>query len=235
MTKVIILIDGDNLSGNCTNQIIQKAKKYGEIYETHCFANFLKRPNWVSGYYENGMKLHFVPEIEKKKNGADPNTSDIELSVFAMKKLYECPEIDAFIIVADDKDYIPLAKAIREDFHKKAYLFYTQQGNRAPIAYDEAVVLTNEIVQEVEKPNEEVIVDRVKNDFLNATLAILKNRFENGEKEVSLSVLGMDLKKVNQKPNKKFLNKLQELFNEYPVLNESYRLIGGGEARIVKK
>ncbi|MDE6605596.1 MAG: NYN domain-containing protein [Clostridia bacterium] len=234
MSRIIILIDGDNLSGNCTNQIIQEAQKLGEIYEIHCFANFLKKPNWTSGYFNCGMKLHFVPEIERKRNGPDPNTSDIELTVFAMKKLFKCPEIDTFIIVADDKDYIPLAKTIREDFHKKSYLFYTQQGNRAAQAYDGAIILQNDTDKVTEnKPIENNNGDKSENVFFTRTLEFLDKYFENGAEYVSLSVLGMELKEV--KPKKHFQDKLKELFNNYSVLNESYRLIGGGEARIVKK
>ncbi|MDE6275315.1 MAG: NYN domain-containing protein [Clostridia bacterium] len=234
MSKIIVLIDGDNLSGNCTNQIIQEAKRFGEIYELHCFADFLKRPNWKSGYYECGMKLHFVPGIENKRSETDPNTSDIELSVFAMKKLYECPEIDAFIIVADDKDYIPLAKAIREDFHKKAYLFYTQQGNQATKAYDEAVILQQTVAKaKANEPIESANIDKSERDFLNKTVAVLNKCFSDGAKEVSLAVLGTELKGV--KPKNNFQKKLKELITKYSVLNGSYILIGGSKARIVKK
>ncbi len=127
-----------------------------------------------------------------------------------------------------------MAKTIREDFHKKSYLFYTQQGNRAAQAYDGAVILQNDTDKVTEnKPIENNNGNKSENVFLNRTLEVLDKYFKNGAEYVSLSVLGMELKGV--KPKNKFLKNLQELFNNYSILNVSYSLIGGGESRIVKK
>lgn len=254
MSKVILFVDGDNIDESYTQSISESAKNFGEVYEAHCFSDFVKRKQrWESAYTEYKTQHHFIPGSEKQKGKADPNTSDIAMAVFVIEKMYECPELDVCIIVANDKDYIPLAKEIREKFHKQAVMFYTQQSDKAIKAYDKAVLLKADAEKEelpkeepaaktkpvakpepVAVPDPEPTVSIGANDF-RIVFDCIEDQFAFGP-EVLLAELGPVLKANGIKYGKKSLGKyLKELFEIYPMFKYAYTLIlGDKKDRIVR-
>lgn len=67
-----------------------------------------------------GLEVYHC-NIDKK------NTTDAELMINAMKDLYEKPSIDVFVLVSNDRDYVPLIRAIKEK-SKKTYALTTEKG-----------------------------------------------------------------------------------------------------------
>lgn len=66
--------------------------------------------------------------VEVKHSSIDgKSSSDKELLVEAMKDLYKKPLIDVFVIVSNDRDYIPLYQAIKLE-SKKTYVLSTKNG-----------------------------------------------------------------------------------------------------------
>lgn len=232
MLKNIIFVDSDNIDESYAPIIIKEAREFGEIYEAHCFGDFVKKnQSWKCAYYECNMQLHFIPGTKRSGDKPDPNTSDIALTILAMQKLNELSDIDSVIIVSNDKDYIPLAKEIREKFHKQAILFYTQKGNKAIDSYNQSVLLEHEVNNQKEKS--EIKKDSLDADLVEAVLEFLNKELENGKTQVLLSSLGTAIKDV--KPKKNFAKKMQEIFANSNQLNACYDLILDGKDRVVRK
>lgn len=249
MKKVILFVDGDNIDESYTQDIFENAQKLGEVYEAHCFSDFVKRKQrWECAYTECKTQLHFIPGSEKQKGKADPNTSDIAMAVFVIEKMYECPELDVCIIVANDKDYIPLAKEVREKFHKEAVMFYTQQSDKAIKAYDNAVLLKSAAERE-ETVSKEASAEKSEpvakpapapapsaSDTFKELLIVLnciEEQFQYGS-EVLLSELGPVLvaKGINygKSLGKKYL---KDLFESHPWVKDKYVLkLGDKKDRI---
>ncbi len=226
MTKSILFIDGDNINESYTQRIFEEAKKYGEVYEAHCFADFVKRKQrWEIAYSQYRMQLHYILGSEKQKGKPDPNTSDIALAVFAMQKLYELPDLDTYIIAANDKDYIPLAKAIREKFHKKVVMFYTEQNDKAVSSYDEAVLLQEK--ESVQSSSSAVTADDNLDIYSWSKYCVLigciEEQLKSGDK-VLLSKFGPILKEKGINYTSTLQGYLKEMFRLFPELDKHYVL-----------
>lgn len=253
--KIIIFVDGDNLDESYTQKIFDEASALGEVFEVHCFCDFVKRKQrWEEAYREYNMQLHYVPGMEKHKNKPDPNTSDIALTVYAVNKLHENPDIDTCVIVANDKDYIPLAKTIKEYFRKKVVMFYTEQDDKAVHSYDKAILLkdkpqTKAAVAEVKIPEQKEAPAKAneavnaKAVFNQADVKLFKTIYDIIEKQLQitpeaalLAEVGSTLKNNGINYGKKACGKyLKEVFEKFPVLNEDYELIlGDKKDRIVR-
>lgn len=253
MNKIILFVDADNINESYAQRIYEKALEFGDIYEAHCFGDFVRRKEkWEQAYYQYKMQLHYIPSLDKQKGKPDPNTADIALTAFAVQRMLECQEIDICILVANDKDYIPLAKVVREKLHKKAVMFYTQANDRAILSYDEAVYLEDNAQESndaaaisCDKQNAEPaatqmnVVSKVKDiynfDAFGLLLQFLRVECSYGE-EVFLADIGTILKGNGINYGKKSLGKyLTEMFVRYPILNENYELILGDKKDRIKR
>ena len=254
MEKIILFVDADNISESYTQRIYEKALAFGDVYEAHCFGDFVRRKEkWEQAYYQYKMQLHYIPSMDKQKGKPDPNTSDIALTTVAMQKMYECPEVDAYILVTNDKDYIPLAKVVREKFHKKAVMFYTQQNDRAVLSYDEAVFLgdttENDDAVAVGDGESENVVHAVTSDAVQdkaasaakgtcdfdafCTLSTLLREYCKDEEGILFAKLGPKLKDGGVNYGESLRKYLKEMFERYPVLREGYELdLGNGQDKI---
>lgn len=237
--KVLLFIDGDNLNENYTKAIVETAQTFGEVYEAHCFCDFVKKKQrWYVAYTEYKMQLHYIPSSENQKGKADPNTSDIALTAFAVERLYELPDVDVVIVAANDKDYIPLAKVVREKFHKKAVMLYTEQNDKAVVSYDQAILLRDEASSA--DPNEDVSNVGAQSTTTAYDVKIaycIETRMINNEC-VLLSVLAKDIKNAGIEYGKSLGKFLEDMFGNYPWLGEKYVLKLGDKKdrveRIVK-
>lgn len=241
--KLLILIDGDNIDEIYTPKIVEESCRYvdeGEWCEWHCFGDFVKRKqSWRTAFYEYGVQLHYIPGMDKQKGKPDPNTSDIALTSFAVKKLCENPDLQICIIVANDKDYAPLAKVIMEEFHKKAIMFYTQQSDKAISCYNEAVLLKSENLYNLntESDNKAIPVNPSEEATekligLVYTANVLVELFKNST-TVLLSELGPILKDKRIKYGRSLGKYLEDMFNQFPILKQRYILkLGDKKDRI---
>lgn len=227
--KTIILIDGDNINESYTFEILKEARNFieeNEQFEIHCFGDFVKRKqSWKQSYYEYGVQLHYIPSMDKQRGKPDPNTSDIALTGFAVKKLCENPDLHTCIIVANDKDYAPLAKIIMEEFHKKAIMFYSEPNDKAAVYYSGSVLLKGADVHQQRVVCEEKTDAIEEPDFIKLSNCI-NEQFIKTPQQVLLSELGPILKDNGIKY--KSLGKyLEDMFDKYSILKEQYTLILG--------
>lgn len=240
--KTLVLIDGDNIDESYVPVISKEVGAYlgeGEFYEIHCFSDFVKRKQaWKDAYFIYGVQLHYIPGMEKQKGKPDPNTSDIALTGFAVKKLYEVPELENVIIVANDKDYAPLAKIIMEEYQKTAVMFYTQPNDTAAKYYSKALLLngvekSDEVTEESD--NDKAVVEPANSElktFITLTNCI-EELFDKNPQRVLLAELGPALKEKGLKYGKSVGKFLKDMFDKFTVLNEEYVLkLGDKKDRI---
>lgn len=217
--NTLILIDGDNIEESCASKIQKEAERFvneGEFSEIHCFCDFPRRKqSWQEAYLCYGATLHMIPGT-KRQGESDPNTSDISLVLFAQKKLYESPDLQTVIVVANDKDYVALAKTIREDFHKTAVMFYTEPKDSAVDSFSDAVFIGDD------------------NKVAEALTCCIENLFEKYPKRIFLNILDVALRKrgiyCNGKPIEEFL---ADMFRRFPALSDRYELKKGRIIRTV--
>lgn len=244
--NTIVLIDGDNINESYTPVIFKEVgERYvesGEHFEVHCFCDFVKRKqSWQQSCYKYGVQLHYVPSIDKqKKSQPDPNTSDIALTGFTIKRLYEKPDLEVFVIVANDKDYVPLAKMIMEELGKRAVIFYSEPNDTASEYYNEAVLLKLENAIP-SKPNDTQNqsanggkTDSADFDCFITVASIISEQLKNS-KCVLLAELAPVLKEKGIKYGKSIGKYLDGMFSKFPDLRKYYILKTGDKKDRIEK
>lgn len=217
--KAILLIDGDNVSGGMADAVYEAAKEFGKICEGHLFANFKSvDSDWSMAAYRHALEIHHLPVIISKKN-----TSDIGLTIKAMEKLYTCSDIDAYIVVSNDTDFMPLAAEIRR-LGKLAVCLYTNKDNvQQTAAFD--------ISKLVEKRQSAAETDKEKK--LAVTIRdIIENCLKNNDKLMLNRLSAMikkkspdfNIKKSYKKPFSTFKNFLKQLCSDYPEMFSKYEI-----------
>ena len=88
----------------------------------HAYADFERIEGSPQGaFYLMGIEPHNVLGTDHK------NAADMRLCIDAMETLYTRKEIDTFILVAGDRDYIPLVQHLRK--HAKSVFVVSFKGN----------------------------------------------------------------------------------------------------------
>ncbi|MCD8307883.1 MAG: NYN domain-containing protein [Clostridia bacterium] len=219
--NAILLIDGDNISGALADSIYEAAKEYGRIKEIHLFANFKGADaEWSLAAYRHAMAIHHLPVIIAKKN-----ITDIGLTIIAMEKLFEAPDIDVYIIASNDSDYMPLASEIRGHGKTAVNLYTTKDNIQQLAAYDtsryvEKNAVTQDDADKVLAESVRVIIEVNSKKTGRVMLNKLSQEFKK-------KITGFDIKKSYKKPCSSlriFLTTLKadypDLFAEYDVTND---------------
>ncbi len=219
--NAILLIDGDNISGSLADSIYEAAKDYGRIKETHLFANFKSADTeWSLAAYRHAMVIHHLPVIIAKKN-----TADIGLTIVAMEKLFQCPDIDVYIIASNDSDYMPLASEIRGK-GKTAVNLYTAKDNVQQLtAYDTSKFVEKNVISQEDSAKDLAMSVKVIIDAnCNKTGRVMLNKLS---QEFKKKITSFDVKKSYKKPCaslRVFLTTLKadypDLFADYDIAND---------------
>lgn len=203
----LLLIDGDNIGESYVPVICHEAKAYmggNDVCETYYFHSSPQNLNREKLTYGYGVQIIDCP-VTSKKRKTDLNTTDISLAVFLTEQLYECSDLKRVILVANDKDYVPLAARVRFKFRKTVIMFYTAPKDTATNYYDAAVLLDKE------KYDKEVLVSSIE------------HLFEKYTQKVNFSKLKLELQKkdvsLDGKTPREYLN---EMFEKFPELAENY-------------
>lgn len=216
--KAILLIDGDNVSGGMADAVYEAAKEYGRICEAHIFGNFKKiDTDWHMAAYRHALIIHHFPIIISGKN-----TADIGLTIQAMEKLYTCADIEAYIIAANDTDYMPLAAELRRQ-GKLTVCLYTKKDNQLTGAYDIAKLVEKKIgdpAQSNERKFAENVNDIIDNNLKNNDKLML-NRLSIVLKD---KIKGFSIKKSYKRQFSSLKMLLKQLFTDYPDLFSKYEL-----------
>lgn len=137
VTRVALLIDADNLSGDVIGQAVAHLLRlYGAVHFRRAYAS----PQKVIEHSELFRRLAIRPMVNVPTG---KNSTDIALAVDAID-LAICERPDVVVIASSDSDYAPLAQRLRE---KGCTVLGIGQagktGAESPLAYDEFIDLTH--------------------------------------------------------------------------------------------
>jgi hypothetical protein len=85
---------------------------------SRAYADWYRYQRVTNALYANGIEPVYVPTYyygqERKKASAIKNSVDIHMVIDAMRTVYTHDNIDTYIFVTGDRDFIPLVNAIRQ-------------------------------------------------------------------------------------------------------------------------
>jgi uncharacterized LabA/DUF88 family protein len=112
-------------------RIIQNRLKEQElnIVDFIVYSNFEKKS--INPKQQTLLQTMGIQTRHASNNGK--NSSDLELTVDAMRALYKIPSINVFVIISSDRDIIPLLKAIKYE-NKVSYVLSTRNGFNQVVA-----------------------------------------------------------------------------------------------------
>jgi uncharacterized LabA/DUF88 family protein len=145
----------DPLEMNFFKVIPEKLKTAGlNIIDIIVFDNFEK--NTLNGKQQTLLRAMGFQTRHASNNGK--NSSDLELTVNALRDLFRNPNIDVFVIASSDRDIIPLLKEIKYE-NKLSFIITTRNGfNPTVIKYADS----HEYIEDIFKltPTDEAIVNQ---------------------------------------------------------------------------
>ena len=129
-TRVALLIDADNLSGDVIEQaVLHLLKLYGQIHFRRAYSS----PQKVIEHTDL-FRRHSIRPMVNVPTGK--NSTDIALAVDAID-LAICENPDVVVIASSDSDYAPLAQRLREKGCRVLGIGQAgKTGGEAPLAYD---------------------------------------------------------------------------------------------------
>ena len=136
-TRVALLIDADNLSGDVIEQAVEHLLK---VYGTVHFRRAYSSPQKVIEHADL-FRRHSIRPMVNVPTGK--NSTDIALAVDAIDlAISESP--DVVVIGSSDSDYAPLAQRLREKGCRVLGIGQAgKTGSESPLAYDEFIDLAH--------------------------------------------------------------------------------------------
>ncbi|TQD23564.1 NYN domain-containing protein [Methanolobus vulcani] len=111
LSALAVLIDGDNTSYRCLNEIFNEVSKYGIATIRRAYGD------WTSqelAPWKEFLQEYAVHPSQQFRNVGSKNCTDSSLIIEAMDILYN-EKIDGIVIVSSDSDYTRLATRYREE------------------------------------------------------------------------------------------------------------------------
>ena len=232
---IAILVDGENISSLKLKEIVDFATRHGSVIVKRIYGDWSKpaMAKWKAAAMEHSFRpVEALPYIKGK------NTSDIVLVIEAMDLLHS-ENIKGFCIAASDSDYTPLAQRIREEGllvlgcgesktsaafvnSCKKFLFLDKEPEEKTKKKEKGKDKTQETAapQTVQKPGKGDTPDTI----LQKEAHLFDKAFEAvGKTEVTLSQLGMELKRLfpKYKPRRygcKTLGDIYQKLEKYEVI-----------------
>ncbi len=118
--------------------IIEKASEFGRVSVAQAYADWTPYSHYINALHAYEIDPIYVPayhygEGGKQKGGAIKNSVDMFLCINAMKMLYSHANIQTFVLITGDRDFVPLVKTIRE-FGKRAVVIGVAGASSAHLA-----------------------------------------------------------------------------------------------------
>ncbi len=117
-TKIAIFIDFENLETGVRKQydtratvepIISRMNEYGVTAVRRAYGDWVQHANYRHPLLQAGVELVERPNVSPGKNGAD-----IKMAVDAVELAVRNDELDIFVLVSGNSDFLPLVHKLRE-------------------------------------------------------------------------------------------------------------------------
>lgn len=197
---VAVLIDFENIYISTREKyktnpnfgyIMDHCTRYGRVVIARAYADWYQFSRVTNALYANGIEPRYVPtyyygdERDPSPGSAIKNSVDIHLVIDAMRTLYNNPNIQIYVLVTGDRDFIPLVNTIRQH-GKRVVVIGVADASSSHLAQSaDEFLFYHQLAEDIVKPEPkakdvyDVLVDAVllarerKNAVTLATLKLL--------------------------------------------------------------
>lgn len=236
--KIVVLIDADNTQLTKMDKIMREISTYGRIVVKRAYGNWKKEnlKNW-----EEEVKRLAIKAVQQFDYITGKNATDMAMVIDAIDLLH-MGTYDAFVIVASDSDYTPIAIRL----HESGVYVIGVGEKKTPEAFrnscDEFIYLENlskDIETESNKADktdaENSISSNASIEEIHSLLKIAFEKYQDDDGYVNVSSAGTFIKRT--KPDFDLRSygyyKLPDLLEAYKDKYEIKRYRGKGTVTIV--
>jgi len=242
LKNIVLLIDADNTQISKLEGVIREVSTHGRIVVKRAYGNWKKEilKNW-----ENELKRLAIKAEQQFDYVSGKNATDMALAIDAINLLHK-NIYDAFVIVASDSDYTPLAinlhesgvyvmgvgeRITPESFRNSCDEFVFLEnisGEKKSMASDSEVKVKSEDIENIHEENESI-------DVIHNLLQIAYDKYQDDEGYVNVSAAGQFIKRVKPDFDVRTFGfvKLPKLIEAFPEKYEITRYPGKGKVTIV--
>lgn len=235
LQKIVVLIDADNTQLSKIEDVMREISTYGRIVVKRAYGNWKKETlkNW-----EDELKRLAIKAEQQFDYVSGKNATDMALVINAVDLLHS-NIYDAFVLVASDSDYTPLAIKL----HESGVYVIGVGENKTPEAFrnacDDFIFLENlsntltktksTITNEIPEQNTSTLEDKqVSNSIgnmneIHSLLEIAYEKYRDDDEYVHVSSVGAFLKRTKPDFDSRTYgySKLTDLLTAYP---DKYKL-----------
>lgn len=243
LKNIVLLVDADNTQLVKLEGVIREVSTHGRIVVKRAYGNWKKEAlkNW-----EDELKRLAIKAEQQFDYVAGKNATDMALVIDAMNLLHK-GIYDAFVIVASDSDYTPLAI----NLHESGVYVMGVGEKKTPESFrnscDEFVFLENIFANVNEKEPDEAPSPNKGEDTANAAdyhkdigsvhnlLKVAFDNYQDDDGYANVSAAGSFIKRAKPDFDVRTFGyvKLSELIEDFPKKYEVKRYPGKGKASIV--
>lgn len=144
--------------------LMDKCQEYGRVVMARAYANWSRHTPVIPPLQASGFDPVYVPSYfyNNQETVTRKNAVDIHLAIEAIELVHTRPHVTVFIILTGDKDFIPLANALRR--YGKQVVALGVKGTTSPYlqqAVDDFIFYHQILDDVAEKAEEENIYDVV--------------------------------------------------------------------------
>ena len=153
--KAAMLIDADNVTPNLVKYALEKTEQdYGKIKKRLIYGNWAS-PNLNSIWNESIRKFR-LERVDNHSKSKGKNSTDICMTIGAMDILHQKKNIDIFVLISSDSDFINLVHRLKDE--RKLVIGYGHDPNiNTQKAYDEYYIVDRAKPQTIISPPKETI------------------------------------------------------------------------------
>lgn len=242
LENIVLLIDADNTQLSKLENVIREISAYGRIVVKRAYGNWKKDilKNW-----ESELKRLAIKPEQQFDYVAGKNATDIALVIDAINLLHT-KIYDAFVIVASDSDYTPLAI----NLHESGVFVIGVGEKKTPDSFRNScdtflflenmseelnTVKTDKNVQTKENTADENANEEINLTVIHRLLKIASEIYQDDDGYVNVSAAGQYIKRVKPDFDVRTFGylKLPDLIKNFPEQYEMKRYKGKGTVTIV--
>lgn len=134
---VVVFFDFENIVYSLRHKLKQnpnfellmdKCQEYGRVVLARAYADWSRHSTVIAPLQASGFDPMYVPTYfyDNQERRTRKNAVDIHIAIEAVEVMYTQPHINTFVLLTGDKDFIPLANALRR--HGKSVIAIGVKG-----------------------------------------------------------------------------------------------------------
>jgi len=112
--------------------LMEKCQEYGRIVLARAYADWSRHSTVIAPLQASGFDPVYVPTYyyDNQERRTRKNAVDIHIAIEAVEVMFTQPQINTFVLLTGDKDFIPLANALRR--YGKTVIAIGVRGTTSP-------------------------------------------------------------------------------------------------------